>query len=220
LGDAAVAICDQAQTVGADVIVMNSHGRVGASRAWNGSVTDAVIARTPLPVLVLRHSLDPNQRRALPSAYPKIVVAIDGSMSSTEIFDAVSAIVTRGTSEVHLVRIVAPVTEVVDVSLPFGFISEPGADAGTKALVASAASELDDQAARLEETTGCDVVPHVLVGRQPAAEILVFARQVGAQLIALTSGESHGSWPFAKGVAAKVLRGSDVPVLVVRSKAS
>jgi nucleotide-binding universal stress UspA family protein len=89
-----------------------------------------------------------------------------------------------------------------------------------KKLDASAARELDDQAALLEETTGCDVVPHVLVGRQPAAEILAFARQVGAQLIALTSGESHGSWPFAKGVAAKVLRGSDVPVLVVRSKAS
>jgi nucleotide-binding universal stress UspA family protein len=220
LGDAAVAICDQARSVGADVIVMNSHGRAGADRAWNGSVTDAVIAQTPLPVLVLRHSLDPNQRRALPSAYPKIVVAIDDSMSSTEIFDAVSAIVTRGASEVHLVRVVAPVMEVVDVSLPFGFISDAGADAGTKASVASAARELDDQAALLEETTGCDVVPHVLVGRQPAAEILAFARQVGAQLIALTSGESHGSWPFAKGVAAKVLRGSDVPVLVVRSKAS
>ena len=53
-GSAADAICQHARAVRADLIVMTSHGRTGIRRAWMGSVADAVVRESDLPVLMLR----------------------------------------------------------------------------------------------------------------------------------------------------------------------
>jgi nucleotide-binding universal stress UspA family protein len=217
-GEAAAAICAHARAVGACMIVMNTHGRTGARRAWSGSVTRAVITQSALPVLVLRQSLDPDHRRTPPFSFLRVVAVVDESPKSLEIFDALPAVVTRGASEVHLVRIVTPIMDVVDVSLPFGFTTEVGNDDETKALVARAGRELADQTALLEDAIGCDVIPHVLVGRRPAHEILEFSKGVGAQVIAMTSDGGSVSEPFNRGVAAKVLRASGAPVLMVQPR--
>jgi nucleotide-binding universal stress UspA family protein len=50
----AEAIVDTARQQGCDLIVMGSHGRRGLSRLLAGSVTQAVLAYAPVPVLVLR----------------------------------------------------------------------------------------------------------------------------------------------------------------------
>jgi nucleotide-binding universal stress UspA family protein len=47
-------ILDEANAVGADLIVMRTHGRKGLSRAVNGSVTEDVVRHGGMPVLVLR----------------------------------------------------------------------------------------------------------------------------------------------------------------------
>src|SRR5437899_8764831 len=47
-------ICARARETGANLIVMTSHGRTGLSRAWLGSVADAVVRRSAVPVLMLR----------------------------------------------------------------------------------------------------------------------------------------------------------------------
>ena len=52
-GDAAKAICVEAERFGADVVCMASHG-LGASRALHGSVTKAVLKRLRRPLLVIR----------------------------------------------------------------------------------------------------------------------------------------------------------------------
>src|SRR5262245_23184937 len=49
----AEAILAAAQDAGADVVVMATHGRSGARRAILGSVADAVVARSPVPVLLI-----------------------------------------------------------------------------------------------------------------------------------------------------------------------
>ena len=43
-----------AKEVGADLIVMGTHGRRGVSRALLGSITEAVIRTAPCPVLAVR----------------------------------------------------------------------------------------------------------------------------------------------------------------------
>src|SRR5215467_15633166 len=53
-GAPAEMIRTRAHEVGADLIVMTSHGRTGLSRAWLGSVADAVVRRSTIPVLMLR----------------------------------------------------------------------------------------------------------------------------------------------------------------------
>ena len=51
--DVAKAICVEAETFGADVVCMASHG-VGVSRALHGSVTRAVLKRLRRPLLIIR----------------------------------------------------------------------------------------------------------------------------------------------------------------------
>lgn len=47
------AIVEAAGVNGCDMIVMVTHGRHGLSKLWHGSHTEAVMARTKLPLLVL-----------------------------------------------------------------------------------------------------------------------------------------------------------------------
>jgi nucleotide-binding universal stress UspA family protein len=48
------AICDQATAVGADLIVMASHGRSGLAGLLLGSETQKVLTHCTVPVLVVR----------------------------------------------------------------------------------------------------------------------------------------------------------------------
>jgi nucleotide-binding universal stress UspA family protein len=47
-------ICDTAVSIGADLIVMGSHGRHGIEKLLLGSVTAQVLSHTQVPVLVVR----------------------------------------------------------------------------------------------------------------------------------------------------------------------
>ena len=53
-GDARDVILQTAEEVGADLIVMGTHGRRGLSRALLGSVTEMVVRTSPVPVLTIR----------------------------------------------------------------------------------------------------------------------------------------------------------------------
>lgn len=53
-GDARDVIVHTAQEIGADLIVMGTHGRRGLSRALLGSVAESVVRMAPIPVLTLR----------------------------------------------------------------------------------------------------------------------------------------------------------------------
>jgi nucleotide-binding universal stress UspA family protein len=53
-GDARDMIVHTASEVGADLIVMGTHGRRGIGRALLGSVTESVVRTAPCPVLTIR----------------------------------------------------------------------------------------------------------------------------------------------------------------------
>jgi universal stress protein A len=57
-GDARDAINAAAKELGADLIVMGTHGRRGISRALLGSVAETVVRSAPCPVLTVRPHLD------------------------------------------------------------------------------------------------------------------------------------------------------------------
>ncbi len=48
------AICDVARKVGADLIVMGTHGRTGLAHAFLGSVAERTLRRAPCPVLTVQ----------------------------------------------------------------------------------------------------------------------------------------------------------------------
>jgi len=53
-GDAALTICQVAERLDADVIVVGSHGRTGLARLFLGSVSEHVVRHAHCPVLVIR----------------------------------------------------------------------------------------------------------------------------------------------------------------------
>ena len=58
VGDVANTVCHVAEKVGADVIVVGSHGRTGFGRLLLGSVSEHVVRHAPCPVLVVRFPKD------------------------------------------------------------------------------------------------------------------------------------------------------------------
>ncbi|RZJ85456.1 MAG: universal stress protein, partial [Massilia sp.] len=72
--DPAREIVEAAREYHCDLIAMGSHGRRGLSRLLAGSVTQAVLAYAPVPVMVFRPALPGEQAQALarecPSAAP------------------------------------------------------------------------------------------------------------------------------------------------------
>lgn len=53
-GDPRDAVLTKANEIGADLIVMGTHGRRGIARALIGSVAESVVRTSPIPVLTLR----------------------------------------------------------------------------------------------------------------------------------------------------------------------
>ena len=47
-------ICRSAKTVGADMIVLTTHGYTGLKHVWLGSTAERVVRHAPCPVLVVR----------------------------------------------------------------------------------------------------------------------------------------------------------------------
>lgn len=58
-GDARDVIVNTAVEVGADLIVMGTHGRRGLRRALLGSVAESVLRHAPCPVLLMRSPAEP-----------------------------------------------------------------------------------------------------------------------------------------------------------------
>jgi universal stress protein A len=62
IGNATDGIVWAAEREGADLIVMSTHGRSGLGRIVLGSVADAVVRRTSLPVIVVRPAMNGEDR--------------------------------------------------------------------------------------------------------------------------------------------------------------
>ena len=61
--NAASAIIEHGDAVGADLIVVATHGRTGLSRLLMGSVSERVVRHAPCSVLVARSALDEEEPR-------------------------------------------------------------------------------------------------------------------------------------------------------------
>lgn len=68
-GDAAVEVLRVADDVGADLIVMATHGRTGLARVLMGSVAEAILRESRCPVLVVKEPI-PTTVDAAPTAVP------------------------------------------------------------------------------------------------------------------------------------------------------
>ena len=147
--------------------------------------------------------------------YRKVVVLLDGSELAEEVLPHVAEVVRDRGGQVYLLS-VAPLIKgiaptVVDVRPPSASMQEE-----RRRIERELVEYLQAVAGRLEPAAA-DVQVSVRFGR-PADEILAFASDVGADLIAMsTHGRSGISrWVFGS-VADRVLRGAACPMLLVRA---
>lgn len=212
-GHAPECIEEEAGEWGADLVVMASHGRGGASRAWLGSVTDAFVRHTTRPVVVVRPSEEGGERDEPPRIIRKILIPLNGSVLSEGIIPAAKELGRLFGASFHLVRVV-PFPRMPTSS----YI--PHAAELNRERVEEAEKEARDY---LERTTqpfldeGLEAGSACIVAPQAARGILAEAAAAECDIIAMAT---HGRGPlrrtFLGSTTDKVLRATDRTLLLVR----
>jgi nucleotide-binding universal stress UspA family protein len=196
-GDAAQEILGVALEKNIHLIAMSTHARTGLSRFLLGSVAAKVVEASQLPVLLVRPAL-PRASTAL----RKILVAVEGSETASDLLESVKTLAAPSTAEIILFHAVEPVAD-----------PSPQWRAGPLSILSTPEHRLQDLADRLEQE-GYVAWPVVSQGA-PVEEILRQARRLEVDLIALATHARSGLERMLDGsVAEGVLKQSPVPVLL------
>ena len=202
-----------ARSVGADLIVMSTHGRGGLSRAWLGSVADGLARRAPVPVLLVRPDTETEPSPEPAGTFRHILVPLDGSPFAEEALDFAAEIARRDGAACTLVRVVVPIPT---VTLP---LIDPALNLEFDDIAArrTAAREYLERVAEGLREDGIEVSTEVEAHPQPATAILEVGERVGADLVALSIHGRTGVPRMILGsVSDKIVRGGTTPVLLHR----
>jgi nucleotide-binding universal stress UspA family protein len=197
---------------GIDLVVMATHGWGGLQRAWLGSVADGLIREARVPVVAFRPEED--APRIDGKAVEEILVPLDGSALSESVLEEALRLGGPG-ARYTLVRVVpvGPPSTSISGTIELAYRQEL-----LDALRSGAEQYLTEVAARLR-AEGHDVRTEVILHPQPARGILDRAAEIGADMIAMATHGRSGLERLALGsVADKVLRGAEIPVLIMRAQ--
>ena len=210
-GDVTEQIARHAEDNAYGLVVLATHGRGALSRLWLGSVSDALVRRLTVPVLLIR----PAEGTTTPQVeqFRKIFVALDGSLESESALAPALALANPKRCDLVLLRVVPPMPIAADAGMPVAPLVDEGL---TEALTAQATTYLEGIAARLRSPT-VTVSTRVVVAPSIGPAVLHEASLAGAELLALATHGARGLRRMVLGsVADKVLRGADRPVLLTR----
>ena len=220
-GQPAELIVTRAADCGADLIVMTSHGRTGWSRAWLGSVADAVVRQSNIPVLMIRPAEQRHDRRALTRPVRKILVPLDGSSAASEILGVASDLALSWKAGADLLRIVTPVPLITeDLGLPWVYLANVTDSEATEAVVREATAELERDAESLRRAGVSVGKQRVVVSSSIAQAIIDNSRALESDVIAMSTHGRGASRLLMCSVADKVRRATEIPVLLHRPVAS
>lgn len=200
-GDPTTEILREIAGGGYDLAVMATHARTGISRALLGSVAQAVLRASPVPILLLRprqdldESLCPEQP-ATPIDFHRILVPLDGSEAAEEILPHARSFARATGAKLFLFRVIHG-----------GVHKHEDWHEADQYLAA--------QKGRLG---GHDLVAHAEVGSGPASgAALEFIKDLRIDAVAMTTHARTGLARMLLGsVAERVLREGGVPVLTLR----
>jgi len=214
-GDPVDMICARTRDLRADLIVMTSHGRTGFSRFWMGSVADGVVRRSSIPVLMLR-ALEEQDATPAARQFRRILVPLDGSKLAEEALGPAGDLAIALDADVVLLHVVHPVP-LVNVDFEMAW-SGPMAtdDAATRLLMNQSRAYLARIGTRLGERGVKRVTEHVSLAGNTATAIIALAKERQVDAIAMSTHGRGVSRLVMGSVADKVMRGSDLPLLIHR----
>lgn len=195
-----------------DLIIMATHGRSGVTRWWMGSVAEKVISEAPSPVLLVRSKRRKKTKGAGKLHFlDKILAPLDGSDIGQAALPYIETLAIEARASVSLLQIVSP-PGTVEASLLGG----PDWRKFVKAMQDAGEDYLKVIAQKFNEK-GIKTVYEVVSG-DPADKIVEYAEDNKMSLIAMST---HGRTGLARwvlgSVADKILHGSTMPILLVRS---
>lgn len=204
-GQVVQALESYAKRIDADLVVMTTHGRTGFSRAWLGSVADALVRHSTRPTFLIR----PGGGSAEPgdASFRHILLPLDGSRCAEGIVEPALDLARVTGARFTLIRVISP-------NLTFGARSYPLSRGDVTALREEAEGYLDDVAGDLRRRD-VDVRTRVVEHAAPARAIMEAAREGDADLIAMATHGRGGVGRLVMGsVADKILRGLEKPMLL------
>ncbi|HEY1296813.1 MAG TPA: universal stress protein [Chloroflexota bacterium] len=215
IGDpVAKAIGHAAEQQQADLIVMTTHGRTGPARWLLGSVAEALVKCSPVPVL-LHRAWDPGRRSILLGDQPGLLVTVDGSRFAEAALPATLSLADDLGAKVLLVR--------VDPRSPDVLQAEEDAAASMSGqayqpLVATR-EYLNELADRLRaEWPSIAINTRVECG-DPATAIVAAAEDVQAALVVMATHARTGVQRMTLGsVADRVLQHGRAPIVLVHPR--
>jgi nucleotide-binding universal stress UspA family protein len=199
-------ILEEARTVGADLIVIGTHGRTGFDRLLLGSVTEEVLRKADCAVM----TVPPADRTATPARTPRtIVCAIDFSPASLKALDHALSLGQELQATVLLVHVFDWPS---DRPIPKGFELETEAYRGLAQ---------DDTRAQLQALVPgdarawCETEELIATGR-PHEQIVRLARERDADLIVMgVHGRSALNLTLFGSTVNQVVRHASCPVVTV-----
>lgn len=207
----------RADDVGADLVVMATHGRGAFTRAWLGSTADAFVRQAGQPVLLIRPDDDRAPALDAEVAFKRILVPLDGSPLAETELDLARRMARIFDADLILVRVVAYPVEIASPYLPHTVqmnqqIVDEARDVARKYL--------HDAAERLQKE-GFAVRTFVKVDAQPGHAIAHLVGEEDADLVVMaTHGRGGIQRALLGSTTDKVIRGVHVPVLVRRPTGS
>jgi len=214
------AIETAARDLPADLVVMTTHGRGMLGRFWLGSTTDEVVRHLTIPILLVHPEQGPPDL-AKEINIKRMVLALDGTPWAEKMLQPAMEMGRVFGSEFVLLRVVQP-------PQPYALPTEGGSLGQMAAGVIERIEQLQkrlredagrylDEVAFLFRERAMKVTTKVLIDTQAGAAILEEAKHKDEDMIAL---ETHGRGGLTRlllgSVTDKVIRGSQVPVLVHR----
>jgi nucleotide-binding universal stress UspA family protein len=205
VGKPAAEILRVARDTAADLIVMSSHGRSGASRRFFGSTTEAVLRATGVPVLVTPRTNEPvGSLSDIARTIARIVAPLDLSEASPRQLSIAAGIgVSLG------VPVIVPYVLEPAFVPPAVRWAAPGIDAERRAYAETRLVELVDRQALHARTE------MLVVSGDPAEEIVKLAAARGAGLLVMGLHSSSLLGPRMGSVTYRVLCMADALVLAI-----
>lgn len=211
-GKPAVQISEYADEHDADLIIVGRQGLTGFGRRLLGGVTERVIHRSDVPVLVVSGE---DAEGDVEADYSRVLITTDGSENAEMAIPYGTAIAQRYGSDIHVLN-------VVDLQAAGGAFNAGGLekeflerlDTRGQEAVDSVANKIDESVPELTVETA---VERTSSFEGVAAGVREYIEENEIDLVIMGShGRSNLKRQLLGSVASTVLRTVDVPVLVVK----
>ena len=203
------AVVDHVADADVDLVVMGRRGRTGLGEGLLGSVTERVLVRVSVPVVVVPRGAAP-----VPDGLSTVLLPTDGSENAEAASGHAADLVGRFGAALHVVN-------VVDVQSAGGLFSAGGVSEEFVDRLDRAGTEAVERMVAAVHEADPDLDPaSAVVHGTPHEGIRDYVREHDVDLVAMGSrGRSNLERQLFGNVTKRVLRVVDVPVLVVGREA-